>query len=351
MATQLNVVTGATGLLGSHVAEQLVRRGENVRALVRPTSDTAFLRGLGVELFPADLLDAAAVRQAVAGADVVYHCAARVGDWGSWRQFRAEVIDTTGNLVSACRAAEVGRLLHVSSVSVYGHPRQATADFTEDEPLGQHVRRLDYYCRAKIQAEKLVRDFGPDLTIVRPSWIYGPRDRNGFPRLVNGLRGNWIKLIGRADNLLNLIYAGDVAEGAILAANHPGARGRVYHLCNPGDITQQQFIDTLTDGLGLPRVTRRAPRWLATWGGLFGEIYARVMRWPRAPYVTRYGADLMTRPTCYSIARARTELGWQPRVSAAQGLQWTLAWFRQRERASLSDTFEAGNTGKDGKNN
>src|SRR5205823_14416651 len=94
----LNVVTGATGLLGSHVAEQLIRRGERVRAMVRPSSDTTLLRSLGVELVTGDLLDAAAVRQALTGAGVVYHCAARVGDWGAWAQFRADVIDTTANL-------------------------------------------------------------------------------------------------------------------------------------------------------------------------------------------------------------------------------------------------------------
>ncbi len=283
MAAPLNVLTGATGLLGSHVAEQLVRRDERVRALIRPGADTAFLRGLGVELVPGDLLDAEAVRRAVHGATIVYHCAARVGDWGAWRQFRAEVIDTTANLVAAVRAAGVSRLLHVSSVAVYGHPRPTPAGFTEDEPLGQRVRRLDYYCRAKIEAERLVRALGDGVTVVRPSWIYGPRDRNGLPRLVNGLRGGWIKLIGRADNLLNLVYAADVAAGAVLAANHASAGGRVYHLCSPGEITQRQFFETLTDGLGLPRLTRHAPRWLATWGGLFGEVYARVMRWDRAP--------------------------------------------------------------------
>src|SRR4051794_10375415 len=108
MTDNLNVVTGATGLLGSHIAEQLIRRGERVRALVRQNSDTTFLRSLGVELVTGDLLDADTLRQALTGAAVVYHCAARVGDWGSWAQFRAEVIDTTANLVAACRAAAVG---------------------------------------------------------------------------------------------------------------------------------------------------------------------------------------------------------------------------------------------------
>src|SRR4051812_32150143 len=103
MAAKLNVITGATGLLGSHIAEQLVERGERVRALVRPTSDTTFLRTLGVELVEGDLSKPATLPGAVAGADVVYHCAARVGDWGPWRLFKAEVVDATANLLDACK--------------------------------------------------------------------------------------------------------------------------------------------------------------------------------------------------------------------------------------------------------
>src|SRR5262245_446415 len=109
MPPKLNVLTGATGLLGSHVAEALRARGETVRALVRPGSDTGFLRGIGAEIVPCDLQDAPAVQRGVAGADVVYHCAARVSDWGRWRLFKAEIVDSTRQVVDACRAAGVGR--------------------------------------------------------------------------------------------------------------------------------------------------------------------------------------------------------------------------------------------------
>src|SRR5882762_10185311 len=101
MTATRNVVTGATGLLGSHVAEQLVARGERVRALVRPGSDVAFLKQLGVELVHGDLHDVVSLPPAVAGADIVYHCAARVGDWGSWADFRAQVVEATCHLVAA----------------------------------------------------------------------------------------------------------------------------------------------------------------------------------------------------------------------------------------------------------
>ncbi|HYT92405.1 MAG TPA: NAD-dependent epimerase/dehydratase family protein [Gemmataceae bacterium] len=321
---KLNVVTGATGLLGSHIAEQLAARGQRIRAVVRPTSDVAFLRQLGAELALCDIRDRETLIRAVAGADVVYHCAARVGDWGNWRRFQTDVIETARNVLQACQAGGVGRILYVSSVSVYGHPRPSPVRLTEDEPLGQRLGIWDHYCRAKIAAEELARAYGPEVTIIRPTWIFGPRDRNTFPRLLRALRGGWVSLLGTGDNLLNIVYAADVAEGAILAANHPNARGQVYHLCSEGEVTQRQFYDALSDALGLPRVTRQRPYWLAFWGGFVGEVIARLFRWGRAPYISRYSVRLVGRPAHFSIEKARKELGWQPRVGILEGVRRTL---------------------------
>ena len=331
MAGQLSVITGATGLLGSHIAEALVGRGERVRALVRPTSDVSFLRGLGVELATGDLHDPPSLRQGVAGADVVYHCAARVGDWGPWSLYRREIIDATGNLLAACRAAGTGRVLYVSSVTVYGHPRDGGEPITEDAPLGQRLYWFwDYYCRSKIAAEALARAAGSAVTVVRPSWIYGPRDRTSLPRLMAAFRAGRVRLIGSGDNLLNVVYASDVAEGAILAANHPEAGGRAYNLCSEGELTQRQFLDALTEVLGLPPVRRSSPFWLAYAGGFISEVIGRAIFLKRPPHITRYAVGLVGRPTRFSIARAREQLGWRPCVEAREGLRRTLDWWRER---------------------
>ena len=331
MPGKLNVITGATGLLGSHVAEALVGRGERVRALVRPASDVSFLHGLGVELSVGDLHDAESLRRAVDGADVVYHCAARVGDWGPWSLYQREIIDATGHLLGACRAAGVGRVLYVSSVTVYGHPRDGGAPITEDAPLGQRLYWCwDYYCRSKIAAEALARAEGPGVTIVRPSWIYGPRDRTSLPRLMAAFRAGRVTLIGSGDNLLNVVYAADVAEGAILAANHPDAGGQAYNLCSEGELTQRQFLDALTEALGRPPVRRRLPFWLAYAGGFVSEVIGRAIFLKRPPHITRYAVGLVGRPTRFSIVQARRQLGWQPRVGAREGLRRALEWYRTR---------------------
>jgi nucleoside-diphosphate-sugar epimerase len=322
-------VTGATGLLGSHVAEQLRGRGERVRALVRPTSDTSFLRQLGVELAIGDLTELDSLKRAVDGAGVVYHCAARVGDWGPWRVFQREIIDATSNLLDACRTVGVGRVLHVSSIIVYGRPKIQKARFTEDEPLGQNPWLWDNYCRAKVRAEELCRQYPGDLTIVRPSWIYGPRDRTTLPRVLKALDAGRVAILGSGDNLLNVVYAGDVAEGAILAANHPQAKGQAYNLSSEGEITQREFLDLLADLLGRPRIRRHVPYRLAFWGGFLSEVIGRLIRIRRPPHMTRYAVALIGRSTSFSIAKAREQLGWQPRVGVREGLQITLDWYNK----------------------
>jgi len=334
----LNVVTGATGLLGSHIAEQLLGRGERVRAFVRPSSDTSFLRQLGVELAVGDLTEPDSLRRALAGADVVYHCAARVGDWGPWRVFQREVIDATANLLDACRTVGVGRVLHVSSIIVYGHPHIRQERFTEDEPLGQNLWVWDNYCRAKVRAEELCRQYPGDLTIVRPSWIYGPRDRTTLPRVLKALDAGRVAILGAGDNLLNVVYAGDVAEGAILAANHPQAKGQAYNLSSEGELTQLDFLNLLADLLGRPRIRRHVPYRLAFWVGFLSEVIGRIIRIRRPPHMTRYAVALIGRSTRFSIARACEQLGWKPRVGVREGLQRTLDWYSKTQPArSASD--------------
>lgn len=331
MAERLNVVTGATGLVGSHVVERIRARGEKVRAVVRPTSDVSFLRQWGVELVNANLSEPANIRRAVDGADVVYHCAARVSDWGDWDLFRRDTIEATRNVLEACKSASVRRILHVSSVSVYGNPRPRAEGFTEDEPLGQNLRRNDHYARSKIEAEEIARSFGDAVTIIRPSWTYGPRDRNTIPRVVDAIRTGRARIVGRGDNLLNIVYAADVAEGAILAANHPEAGGQAFNLSSEGEVTQRQLVDALTTALDVPPVTWRIPLSLAIAAATVSEFFARLMQSPKPPTLTRRAIYLIGRATSYSSARARTQLNWRPHFPVEEGMRRSLLWLREQE--------------------
>jgi nucleoside-diphosphate-sugar epimerase len=329
---QISVITGATGLLGSHIAEQLCERGIAVRALVRPHSDTQFLRTLPVELVVADLHDLHRNRHALENAGTVYHCAAFVRDWGTWQEFYDGTVEITRQLVDACNRAGAGRFVHISSISVFGNPPPSAGEITEDSETGRHLWPGDYYGRSKILAEEVVREYA-DHVIIRPSWIYGRRDLVSLPRVIKALRDRRARVIGSGENLLNLISASDVARGILMAANSAQSRGQAYHLCSHGEITQREFFDFLADRLNLPRAGRRVPvpiAWRAA-GAL--ELLFRATGRKSPPPFTRRALLMLSRPTRFSIAKAERELGWTPQVPIREGLDNALQWYVQSSGA------------------
>ncbi len=335
----VNLVTGGTGMLGSHIVERLVARGERVRVLVRPSSDTRFLRTLDVELVTGDLADPLACARAVEGVSIIYHAAAKVGDWGPWREFQTGCVDATRNLAEAATSARVARFLHISSTSAYGHPADGSPPVDETAPMGQNMWPCwDFYTRSKVESEtilwNLARTRGLALTIIRPSWLYGERDRTTTARLVNRLRQGKVMLIGRGDNPLSAVYVGIVADAAILAANDAGSVGEAYNITNQGPITQRAFFDLLADACGAPRVKRRVRYRLAYAVASLMEAKGRLLGQVRPPWVTRYATWLMGRELEYSTEKARARLGWVPALSYRETLGRTVRWFLEHERES-----------------
>jgi nucleoside-diphosphate-sugar epimerase len=149
----INVITGATGLVGSHIAEELCKARVPVRALVRERSDTRFLKTLPIEIVPADLRDLRKTPHALENAGAVYHCAAFVRDWGPWQDFYDGTVELTRRVVDACRDAGAGRFVHVSSISVYGNPPESAGQITEDTPTDQYLWPGDHYGRSKVLSE------------------------------------------------------------------------------------------------------------------------------------------------------------------------------------------------------
>jgi nucleoside-diphosphate-sugar epimerase len=329
----MNLVTGATGLLGSHIVEQLRRRGLPVRVLVRPGSDRSWLETQDVEFVEGDLTNPASLRPACAGVDVVYHAAAKVGDWGPWDEFQRVTIDGTRNVIEASIAAGVRRLVHISSISVYGY---YTDEQTIDETwkTAYKLYRWAYYSRSKVAAEQLAweayKSGRIEVAIIRPSWIYGERDRVTIARLYRMVREGQAKILGRGDNQLNVVYAGNVAEGAVLAATAPEANGQVFNCSNDGEITQQEYFDLLAKACDAPPVRRHVPYRLAYAAGFMLECVGRLFRWRKPPFVTRYAVWLMGRRSYFSAEKARRVLKWQPQVTYDVGVPRTVKWYREQ---------------------
>ena len=327
----MNLVTGASGLLGSHIVEQLVCRSRPVRALVRPSSDTSWLVKQGVELVEGDITDSASLARALEGVACVYHAAARVGDWGPWSDFVRVTIDGTANMVAAAQAAGVTRFIHISSISAYGHPDGEGLVLDETAPLGQGLHKWSYYSRAKVAAEKLVWEAhernGLPLTVIRPSWLYGPRDRATVARVVRLIRTGRHKILGRGDNRMNVAYAGNVAEACILAADKEIAIGQGYNCSNDGPITQQEYFDAIAKALGCEPTTRHVPYRVAYSVGYLLESIGHLFRLKNPPMVTRYAVWLTGRRCFFSADKSREQLGWKPTVLYEQGIPMTIQWY------------------------
>lgn len=340
----MNLVTGATGLLGSHIVEQLRKRDMPVRVLVRPTSDRTWLQTQGVEFAEGDVTDRASLERACQGCDAVYHSAARVGDWGPWEEFQQITIDGTRNAVEAAIAAGVRRFVHISSISTYGyHTREVTVDESFD--LGYKLYRWAYYSKSKVEAERIVWDAWKsgriELTVIRPAWIYGERDRATVARLVSMIRAGRAKILGSGDNHLNVVYAGNIAEAAIAAAGMSKANGEAYNISNDRPITQQEYFDLWADALNAPRVTRKVPYRVAYTAGFVLECLGHLLRSRKPPFITRYAVWLMGRRSFFSAEKARRELGWTSTVPYEEGVPRTVAWYLGEKRAAPGDTPRA----------
>ncbi len=324
--TRTCLVTGATGFIGSHLAEACLARGWQVRTLVRPTSDTRLLERLGVTLIPGDIVDPDACREAVAGADVVVHAAAKVGDWGDVDTYRIVNVEGLRNLLEACRGRPIARFIQLSSLGVYAARHHHGTD--ETEPAA--TKHIDGYTQSKAEAEQLAlgfqRDAGIPVVVLRPGFVYGPRDRTILPRLVDGLRRKQLRYLGGAQRVLNTLYVGNLVEAVFLAVENPGAIGQIFNLTDSEPVTRQRFLETIAERLELPKPrVRPVPLWFPkalTW---YLESAARRRGDARPPRLTQARLKFLCYNLDFSTARAQRELGYRPRYTFEDGMREALA--------------------------
>lgn len=322
------LITGATGFVGSHLAQACVARGMAVRALARPGSDVALLESIGAVVCRGDLGDAATVAPALEGAEVVFHTAAKVGDWGPAQEYRSVNVGGLRNLLEACKGRPLTRFVHFSSLGVYAARHHHGTD--ETEPLPK--RHVDGYTQSKVESEQLAleyqREHGVPVVVLRPGFIYGPRDRSVLPKLVTNLRAGLVRYLGNGEQALNTIYVANLVEAALLAMARENVVGRVYNLTDGERVSKRRFIEGVCDGLGIARPRRSVPLWLARVAAFLMETTARQVGSAEPPRLTQARLKFLGLNLDFSIERAKRELGYAPKVSFDEGLARTLEWFR-----------------------
>ncbi|MCI0339754.1 MAG: NAD-dependent epimerase/dehydratase family protein [Planctomycetales bacterium] len=326
MSGRLALVTGATGFVGSHLAEALAAAGWRVRALARPTSDLRWVRAIpGAEVAAGDVTAPASLDAAVAGAGTVFHCAGLTAARRS-RDYDRVNAGGTRNLLEACaRRRDPPRFVLVSSQAAAG-PSAVGVPVTEDVPC----RPLSPYGESKKRAEGIVRESaGPvPFTIVRPPAVYGPRDRATleFFKLVS--RGI-LPDRGRRDALLSLVHVRDLVAGILRAGEEPRAVGGTYFLAHPEPALWSGIFEAVAEAMGRPKL-RRVPftkpvLWLVALGQ---EIAAAATG--RVPPLSRKRLPefLHTSWVC-SSERAAKDLGWRAKVPHREGLAESAAWYKR----------------------
>jgi len=322
-----NLVTGGSGFLGSHLVEALVARGENVRALVRPTSNMTHLKSLGVELAYGDLNDAQSLKTALQGMERIYHCAALVSDWGTWEGFRGANVTGVRNLLEAALEAAVSKFIHVSSTDVYGYP-----DCPVDETAPYGARGWPYG-DTKMEAERLVlacyQQHDLPATIVRPATIYGPRSPTLVLQIVELLKRGSMVHIGRGDKPAGLTYVSNVVDVLLRAAGSERSVGQAYNASDGSDVTWRQYVDRLVEIVGVPGPRVVIPYRLAYLAGWAMEKIYGALRIEARPLLTRTAVALFGTNQGFPITKARRELGYEPEVDFEEGMRRVEAWLRR----------------------
>ncbi|MCB9853957.1 MAG: NAD-dependent epimerase/dehydratase family protein [Phycisphaerales bacterium] len=329
-------VTGGSGFVGSHLIEQLIRRGDSVRALARPSSDHAFLKSLGADIFIGDIENAESLREACRDCDVCYHAAARVDMVGSEEDFRRTTIDGTRALMLAAAASGVKRFVHVSSCGAY-HPKLYTtgAPINEDTPMSEPPKWF-MYGRAKYLAERIVMEECPssmEWVIVRLGYVFGPRNRTLREYVEPAMRDSMMSLVGSAKNPMAMVYVDDVAEAIAKAGIVANAAGMALIAAGTEHVTQRQYFDALADGFGMPRVRRKTPYWIAYFFGWLGEFLFK--SGVRATSIRRASVALTGLPQRIDASKTQRLLNWTPKVTFDDGMARAFAWYRaEAERTS-----------------
>jgi len=319
------LVTGGGGFLGLALCRGLFERGHEVTSFQRGRS--LALDTLGVRQVLGDLADADAVLRASAGADAIFHNAAKAGAWGSYESyFRPNVLGTE-NVLAACRKRGIGRLVYTSTPSVTHRATHPVEGGTaETVPYGEDFKAP--YATTKTIAEKAVRaanDAGLATVALRPRLIWGPGDNQLLPRLVERAKAGRLRFVGGGQNRIDTTYVDNAAQAhfdafAMLA---PGAAcaGKAYFISNGEPMPAREIINALLVAGGAPAVDKTLPFAAAYAIGALCEVAWHVMPLKGEPPLTRFLAEQLSTTHWYDMAPATRDFGYVPKVSIAEGLK------------------------------
>lgn len=326
-----SLVTGAGGFLGQYIVEQLVARGDRVRALVR--RKTPALEALRVECQHGDIRELADVKRACRDVEVVFHVAAVAGIWGPWKHYYDTNVIGTKNVISGCCHTGVRRLVFTSSPSVTFAGRDQCG---VDESAPYPRRWLAHYPHTKAISEKMVLEANGHHHLatcaLRPHLIWGPRDQHLIPRLLDRARKCRLRQVGDGTNLIDAVYVENAAAAHLLAADalrtDSPVCGKAYFITNGQPVNCWQWINDILQLAGLPKITRQISLAVAYAAGTALEALWTLLRRTDEPPMTRFLAAQLGTSHYFNLAAARRDLGYEPQISMDEGMRRLAALLR-----------------------
>jgi len=322
------LVTGGGGFLGGAIIDLLLARGIEVRSISRGRYPA--LEAKGVECIQADLSDANAVTAATEGCDAVIHTAAKAGVWGDYDEYFEANVTGTRNVILACKAHGVPKLVYTStpSVTFAGEDENGV-----DESMPYAENFLCHYAATKALAERdvLAANGGTLSTVaLRPHLIWGPGDHHLVPRVIARAKAGKLKLVGNGKNRVDATYIDNAAEAHLCALDvlNPDAAcaGKAYYISNDEPIPMGTLLNRILEAGGLPPVSRSVPPALAyVIGAALEKIYGALGK-KEEPIMTRFVARQLATAHWFNISGAKRDLGYRPSVNMDEGMRRLAKW-------------------------
>lgn len=325
------LITGGNGFLGRHLIAALLDRGASIRVLALPTEDTGWLRRRGVAVYRGDVRWPDSLAAPMSGVSAVLHLAGMMGVWRPLQDYRDVNVGGTRNVCRAALAGGVNRIVHVSSWTVYGMDlgRPAREDFLLrpfQEPYAITKAEGDLAVQRMIAADQL------PAVIIRPGTFFGPGDRLHFGRIADRLRAGKGIIVGHGDNALPFVYVTDVVRGLLLALDCEHAVGQAYNISNDNPLTQQEFLEATAREISVNAPSIHVPYRALYVAGRAAEHAAALTGSRGQPVLTALGVKLFGTDNRHSSERARSELGYAPRVTIREGVRRAADWYMSQSQ-------------------
>jgi nucleoside-diphosphate-sugar epimerase len=323
------LVTGATGFIGGRLAARLVDEGRSVRLLVRaPEKLAPALRGK-VDVVAGDLADENALGRAVQGVSVIFHCAANVSSWDAWDAYYSANVEGVKNLLNAITQHNPGlsRLVHVSTVDVYGFP-QAPCD-EECKPAKSGFG----YCDSKLVGESLVRAqcerAGIPCTIIRPGNVIGPGSQF-ITRIGDELKSGLMLTVDGGRTNAGLVYVDNLVDYILWAAESEKAIGQCYNVRDSYDVTWSEFIGKFRRGIEGRGIVLNLPFWAADAAARVFEWAWRIFMPAREPLLHRLLVRIFGRTCGHSAEKIRRDSALESRIGFDEAMETSIRWFLEK---------------------